>query len=191
MTISDAENDLSLIKAIQQGEQNAFSELYDLHNAWLLAVAYRILQNRRDAEDLLHDVFLEIWNKASSYESKRGSVRSWLAVKIRSRALDRIRALNTIKKHIVQKEVSDSIYEPATNETATTMIEHLQAKKLLEQLTADQRTVIELSYFRGLTCQEIANHCQIPLGTAKSSLQRALQVLRREFNSKEVATHAS
>ncbi len=191
MTTTDAETDLYLIRAIQQGDRDAFAEFYDLHSPWLMSVAFRILQNQRDAEDLLHDVFLEIWKKASSYDSKRGSVRSWLAIKIRSRAVDRVRTLNTLKKHIVVQKTTDYIPEPVTHDTANKDVEHEQAKQLLEQLTHDQRTVIELSYFRGLTCQEIAQHCQIPLGTAKSVLQRALLALRKEFKSKEVVSHAN
>ena len=101
MTISDDETDQRIIKAIQQGNHDAFAELYDRHNAWLMAVSYRILKNRLDAEDLLHDVFVEIWKKSTSYDSTRGTVCNWLAVKIRSRALDRLRALRTVHKHKV------------------------------------------------------------------------------------------
>lgn len=184
MTISDAETDLGIIKAIQQGNREAFAELYDQHNAWLMALAYRILQNQRDAEDLLHDVFVEIWKKAASYEPKRGTVRSWLAIKIRSRALDRIRMLKTIKKHIVEQPAIEIEFQTTTLETEIICsIEHSEARKLLEKLTPVQRDVIELSYFRGFTCQEIANHCQLPLGTVKSGLLRAIKVLRKEFNS--------
>lgn len=185
MTTPDADRDQYIIKAIQQGNREAFAELYDQHNAWLMAVAYRILQNRRDAEDLLHDVFLEIWKKATSYDPKRGTVRSWLAVKIRSRALDRHRALNTVKKHVLEQASSEIESVPATNET-NCVVDCNLARQMLAQLTPVQRSVIELSYFGGFTCQEIANQCQIPLGTVKSRLLRAMQVLRQEFKSSKV-----
>lgn len=186
MTKTDAETDQRIIRDIQQGNRDAFAELYDRHNAWLMAVAYRILQNRRDAEDLLHDVFIEIWKKAASFDAKRGTVTSWLAVKIRSRALDRLRALSTVKKHIIEQPATEIEYAAPTNEVRS-MVDHIQARKMLDQLTPVQRTVIELSYFRGFTCQEIANHCQMPLGTVKSGLLRAIQVLRQKFNPCEVS----
>ena len=189
MTISDADTDQRIIRAIQQGNREAFAELYDQHSTWLLAVAYRILQNRRDAEDLLHDVFLEIWKKAASYDPNRGTVRSWLAVKIRSRALDRHRALKTVKKHVVEQtnsEIDGIEWVPTADETDC-VVDHDAARKMLEQLTPAQRSVIELSYFEGFTCQEIANQCQIPLGTVKSRLLRAMQVLRQKFNNSKVA----
>ena len=188
LTISEAEIDLRIIQAIQQGNRNALAELYDRHNAWLLAVNYRILQNRRDAEDLLHDVFLEIWKKADSYKENRGTVTSWLAVKIRSRALDRIRAINRVKKHLMEDVASEIDSAPSMNETDPSYkVDFNLARQMLKQLNPAQRTIIELSYFRGFTCQEIANHCQMPLGTAKSGLLRSIQILRRKFNNKKVS----
>ena len=187
MTTSDADH--ARLKAIQKGNREAFAELYDQHNTWLFAVAYRILQNRSDAEDLLHDVFLEIWKKAASYEPKRGTVRSWIAVKIRSRALDRLRALKTIKKHVIDQAYL--VIEPVLKNNEPEITDHILAKKLLEKLSLAQRNVIELSYFQGFTCQEIANHCQMPLGTVKSGLQRSIQVLRRELNSQKESTYAN
>ncbi len=187
MAITDAEIDRRIIKEIQQGNRDAFAELYDRHHTWLMAVAYRILQDRRDSEDLLHDVFLEIWKKATSYEPKRGTVQSWLAVKMRSRALDRLRALKKIKRHITEHVEPEIQTETSAMDTEC-IVDHLLARRMLELLTPVQRTVIELSYFRGFTCQEIATHCQMPLGTVKSGLLRAIQVLRREFNSKEVSS---
>ena len=186
MNTSDA--DQNMITAIQNGNRDAFAELYDQHNAWLFAVAYRILQNHSDAEDLLHDVFIEIWKKAASYKAERGTVRSWLAVKIRSRALDRLRALKRVRKHIIDQAYLD--IEPVSKSTETEITNHILAKRLLEKLSLAQRNIIELSYFQGFTCHEIANHCQMPLGTVKSGLQRSIQVLRRELNSQKESAYA-
>lgn len=184
MTVIDAETDQRIIAEIQRGDRDAFAELYDRHHVWLMTVAYRILNNRNDAEDLLHDVFLEIWKKASSYDSTRGTVKSWLAVKTRSRALDRLRALNTVKKHVSEQSCLEVGAILQTKEISRS-VDHEMAVSLLKKLSPVQRTVIELSYFQGFTCQEIANHCQMPLGTVKSGLLRAIQVLRRGLkNSK-------
>lgn len=185
MSLTNDETNQRLIKAIQQGSRDAFAQFYDLHHGWLMAVAFRILQNQRDAEDLLHDVFIEIWSKAASYNPQRGTVFSWLAVKIRSRALDRLRALKTFNKHISEGAVHDMIADDSSQE-ASQKVEHIQAVNMLEQLSPVQRTVIELSYFRGMTCQEIANHCQMPLGSVKSSLLRGIKTLRLKYAHCEV-----
>ncbi len=181
MTNTDTETDWRIIRAVQQGDRDAFAELYDRYHQKLMAIAYRILLNKRDAEDLLHDVFLEVWKKAASYDPDRGTLSCWLGVKIRSRALDRLRTLNRAIQHEREQSGNEVELEMPANEVSR-MVDHCKAKKTLEQLNPTQRTVIELSYFRGFTCQEIANHCQMPLGTVKSGLLRGLQVLRREFN---------
>ncbi len=181
----DVETDLRIIASIQQGDKSALAELYDRHSAWMMAVAYRILNNRNDAEDLLHDVFLEIWNKAATYNPKRGRLGGWLAVKVRSRALDRLRASNTVKKHISEQWAMQIEAEISAKETGGNVDRDL-ARTLLKQLSPIQRTVIEFSYFRGYTNQEIADHCQMPLGTVKSGLLRGIQVLRREINKSKV-----
>ena len=180
----DTETDWQIIKAIQQEDRDAFAELYDRHHQKLMAIAYRILLNKRDAEDLLHDVFLEVWKKAASYDSDRGTVSCWLGVKTRSRALDRLRTLNRATQYKIEQSDKEIELETPAHDVSC-VVDHDKAKQTLEQLNPVQRTVIELSYFRGFTCQEIANHCQMPLGTVKSGLLRGLQVLRREFNGCE------
>ncbi|MGH8548315.1 MAG: sigma-70 family RNA polymerase sigma factor [Methylococcales bacterium] len=184
MGAPEQENDLKIVAAIQAGDREAFARLYDRHASWLLAVAYRILQNRRDAEDLLHDVFIEIWAKARSYDPQRGSVRSWLAVRTRSRALDRIRALTIVRKNEADELDSQTTMVEASDESELG-IDRQIARRAVDQLSPKQRTVIQLSYFQGMTCQEIADRCEIPLGTVKSRLASALHSLRDFFHSVE------
>ncbi len=185
MTVIDAELDQRIMTAIQQGDRKAFAELYDRHCSWLMAVAYRILNNHNDAEDLIHDVFIEIWKTASGYDASRGTVSCWLAVKTRSRALDRLRSLKTVKKHIVEQAVLQTDSIPTSKEVSR-CVDHALARNMLAQLSPAQQTVIEFSYFRGFTCQEIANYCEMPLGTVKSGLLRAIQVLRKEITKSKV-----
>ncbi|MGR9108276.1 MAG: sigma-70 family RNA polymerase sigma factor [Gammaproteobacteria bacterium] len=184
MTRSEQEIDHDIVAAIQAGDRSAFAHLYDRHAAWLLAVAYRILGNRRDAEDLLHDVFIEVWDKARGYDPQRGSVRSWLAIRTRSRALDRIRSLKLIRNH---EAVEIDHLAPAGNDSAGTEtgVDHRTARRVVDALPDKQRTVIQLSYFQGLTCQEIAERCEIPLGTVKSRLASALNTLRDSLKPAE------
>jgi RNA polymerase sigma-70 factor (ECF subfamily) len=95
----DSKSDRDLLAAIGKGDHAALAELYDRHAPQMLAVALRILQDRRDAEDLLHDVFLEAWQKTDSYDAERGTVRTWLLMRVRSRAIDRMRTLAVAREH--------------------------------------------------------------------------------------------
>ncbi|MCH9698925.1 MAG: sigma-70 family RNA polymerase sigma factor [Gammaproteobacteria bacterium] len=193
MCVVDSDIDYQILASIQEGEKSALAALYDRHHRWMLAVAVRILNNRNDAEDLLHDVFVEIWSKAGSYDKQRGTVPSWLAVKIRSRALDRLRSLKTMKKYVIETSVDDALLQVASKSTvdAGVMIDHELARSLMSRLSPVQQTVLEFSYFKGLSCQEIASHCQMPLGTVKTGLLRGVQALRREIKKTQVGKHAS
>ncbi|MGH8497926.1 MAG: RNA polymerase sigma factor [Methylococcales bacterium] len=184
MTDSGQDIDLRIVAAVQSGDRTAFAELYDRHAAWLLALAYRILQNRRDAEDLVHDVFIEVWDKAESYDPIRGSVRAWLAVRTRSRALDRIRSFKSFHKNEAG-EIDSYSTNTESSGRADADVDHQTARRAVAYLSPKQRTVIQLSYFQGMTCQEIADRCEIPLGTVKSRLASAMNLLRKYLNPAE------
>ena len=181
---SEQEIDQALIAAIQIRDRNAFGQLYHRHAPWILGLAYRILGNRRDAEDLLHDVLIEIWDKAAGYDSGRGSVRSWIAIRARSRALDRIRALKVIR-NTQTVETAIEAYSTEICESIENNVDHRLARSALEQLPAKQRSVLEMNYFEGLTCREIAERHAIPVGTVKSRLSSALSALRNHLKSQE------
>ena len=181
---SEQEIDQILIAAIRMRDRNAFGQLYRRHTPWMMALAYRILQNQGDAEDLLHDVLIEVWDKAATYDPQRGSVRSWLAVRTRSRALDRIRALKWIRKNQSEESASDHLAMEST-ETLENELDRSFARGALDSLSPKQRSVLQMNYFQGLTCQEIAERNQIPLGTVKSRLSTALRALRSYLKSTE------
>lgn len=186
MELSEQEIDRRTLSGVKTGDRQAFARLYDRHAAWMMAVAYRILQNRRDAEDLLHDVFLEIWKRAETYNPERGTVRTWLAVRLRSRAIDRIRALSRRRGKPANEnderrsgDTEQSALEPEIN------VDYACARRAVNLLPSKQRTVIHLSYFQGLTCQEISDRCQIPLGTVKTRLASGILSLRQQLHSAE------
>ena len=139
------------------------------HASQMLGVAYRILNSRRDAEDLLHDVFLEAWRKADSFDAQRGSVRGWLLLRVRSRAIDRVRALAVARNHAMAEAAADCA-EQLTSDEPSRAPDRVRVCRALANLSEPQRQVLELGYFEGLTCREIAERCQIPIGTVKSPL---------------------
>ena len=141
----------------------------------MLGVALRILPDRQTAEDLVHDVFLEAWRLAADYEAERGSVKGWLLIRLRSRALDRRRSGHFSKRSSLDDQPEK---EWIQEEDPVLGPDRMAVRAALETLPAEQRRVIELGYFEGLSSSEIATELGIPLGTVKSRVASALGRLR-------------
>jgi len=173
----EPERDESLMAAAAVGDESALAELYDRHAGAMLGVALRLLKVRQDAEDLVHDVFVEAWQKARDFDAARGSVRSWLLVRVRSRGVDRLRTLQAARKRGL---VADAASEAAEVPVAPVWDspDRERARKALDGLPEPQRVLVELAYFEGMTCSEMAAHCAIPIGTVKSRLSAAMGKLR-------------
>jgi RNA polymerase sigma-70 factor, ECF subfamily len=168
----DAELDAALVEAMTRGDRTAMAQLYDRYSSLLLGLAMRIVRDRREAEDLLHDVFLEAWRSAKDFDPKRGRVRTWLAIRMRSRALD------LQKSARVSRNAGDGGLEVLVDETEAQSPDHARVRQALAALGADQRRVLELAYFEGLSCTEIAERIEIPVGTVKSRIAAGLERLR-------------
>ncbi len=166
-------DDVQLVAKLCAGDQDALGALYDRHASMMLAVGVQVLKDRQESEDLLHEVFLEAWRTAKSYNPRRGNVRTWLFMKMRSRAIDRWR-----KRSRVQ------VMEPQLIEESAVIQEerpdHQKAGALMNSLPEPQRVVLERSFFFGLTPKEIGEELNIPVGTVKSRIARGLEALRRQ-----------
>jgi RNA polymerase sigma-70 factor (ECF subfamily) len=171
----DAELDAALVARMAAGDRAAMSELYARHSSLLLGLATRIVKDRREAEDLLHDVFLEAWRAAASFDPKRGRVRTWLAIRMRSRALD------LQKSARVSRNAGDAGLETLVDDGVSASPDHARVRAALAELGEDQRKVLQLAYFEGLSCTEIAEKIAIPVGTVKSRLAAGLDKLRGEL----------
>ena len=171
--------DESLMAAAAVGDESALGELYDRHAGAMLGVALRILKLRPDAEDLVHDVFVEAWQKAADFDVGRGSVRSWLLVRVRSRGVDRLRSLSAARRRGL---LGDGEGAPEAEGAPVAPVwdgpDRERARKALDGLPDAQRSLVELAYFEGMTCSEMAAHCAIPIGTVKSRLAAAMGKLR-------------
>ena len=167
-----AEEEPALVAAIASGDQRALGALYDRHAPLLFGLAKRMLGNAAAAEDLLHDVFLEVWQHAAQYSPDRGTVRSWLVVRARSRALDR---LGRGARESRAAEQISTLDEPAS---APVTLDGARLRRLATTLPSELVAVLDLTYFQGLTPTEIADKLGIPVGTVKSRLARALESLR-------------
>ncbi len=158
--------------AMGRGDSDGLSGLYARHAGLMLATARRILGDLRGAEDLVHDVFLEAWRQAHSYDADRGSVRTWLLIRLRSRALDRCRSGQ------LRRTVPIPAEPRAAPDDAGDPVDHKTLRVVLQALPGEQRLVLEHAYFAGLSATEIATLLGIPIGTVKSRLGAGLKKLR-------------
>jgi len=173
----DAE-DAALVAAMAAGDRGALATLYDRYASLLLGLALKIVRERREAEDLLHDVFLEAWRSAKDFDPKRGRVRTWLAIRMRSRALDHQKSAR------VSRNAGDAGLEVVPDDREAVSPDHARVRASLASLGDDQKRVLELAYFEGLSCSEIAERIQIPIGTVKSRLAAGLARLREGMGGK-------
>ena len=171
-------DDVELLREAARGEVTAISIIYDRFAGLLQTMAEKILTDRAMAEDLVHDVFLEVWRHAASYDPARGSVRTWMLVRLRSRALDRMRSART------RREVPADDGEPSSplvdheRDDPTLEPDRKSVRRALSELPVEQREVLELAYFHGLTSSEIAERMGSPIGTVKSRTAAAITKLR-------------
>jgi len=170
-------SDPDLVAAMARGDGQALGVLYDRHAPTLLATAARILGNQREVEDLVHDVLVEAWQKAGDYDRARGSVRTWLLVRLRSRALDRWRRAGRIRILAMEDQTLDELL-PAPAGDPGQSVDHARVRHAVRELPEAQRQVLELAYFEGLSASEIAERLAIPIGTVKSRTAAGMTKLR-------------
>jgi RNA polymerase sigma-70 factor (ECF subfamily) len=166
--------DEALLAQMGSGDRSALAELYGLHAARLLGFAYTLLRDRQDAEDLLHDVFVEVFRHAGEYSAARSSVQSWLLLRTRSRALDRLRSSAARRNTLASRQDS-------SENTGPFEAPHADGHRLpaaLAQMPEHQQGVLMLAYFEGLNTNEISSRLGIPTGTVKSRTHAALKTLR-------------
>ena len=173
--------DSALIERMRTGDEAAFSALYDRYSAMLFGMLTRILRDQQAAEEVLQDLFLQLWRNAGQFDAGRGSLPAWLMVIGRSRAISRLRGRRD--REVLEEEEGDyaNTFASGQNIEDETVRAEL-ARNLsaaLEQLPVEQRQALELAYFEGMTQSEIANKTGIPLGTVKTRVRTAMQTLRR------------
>jgi RNA polymerase sigma-70 factor (ECF subfamily) len=178
------EDDKILIRLIVAGDQAAFARLYDRLGNVLYALACRLLNDAKEAEDLLQEVFTHIWTKASQYNPEKGTLFSWSVTILRSRAIDRIRKRNLSGSVLAGADPFAVAEQVVDNESANEPLFRERRKMIREaisKLPAEQREVIELAFFEGLTHQDVAVRLSLPLGTIKARIRRGLLRLRDQL----------
>jgi len=177
--MSDQERDRSCMERVRAGDTRALEELYDRHSALLYSAALRIVARSADAEEVLQEAWLQAWNRAESYDPGRGVVVAWLLTLVRSRAIDRLRTRASRKR--VEQAIADDPQARAVEEPPATVAHRQLNERITAALAAlapQQRQVLELAYFGGLSQSEIASRLGAPLGTVKSWARQGLMRLR-------------
>jgi RNA polymerase sigma-70 factor (ECF subfamily) len=168
----------AVLYSVARGDRQALAQLYQRHSSVMMALAQRMLRDAREAEDVVHDVFMEAWRHAGEYDPTRASVRSWLLLRLRSRCLDRMRSAGVRRVQLMAEVV-----EVSRDEGESHKPDHSRIRAALDGLSVDHRTVLELGYFQGLSSKEIADCLGIPIGTVKSRVGAALGQLRRALGA--------
>jgi RNA polymerase sigma-70 factor (ECF subfamily) len=172
------ENDVALLSAIAARDEVALAQLYDRYRAILFGLVMRILNNREEAEDVLQEVFLQVWRKAEDFDENRGRPFTWLVTLARSRGIDRLRTL-AARERVAEagaREPSEEISDAATD--AFKSEQRGLVSDALAKLPDEQKRPIMLAYFEGLTQSEIATNLGAPLGTVKTRMRTGMIRLR-------------
>lgn len=178
--VADAQ-DAALVVAIARGDRGAYAALYDRYGSVLLGVLHRILGHPSEAEDVLQEVFLQVWRQAGRFDERRGNAFVWLTTLTRSRALDRLEGLASRQRTVVRASnvVGESV--PDAAELVSSAEERRRLLVALADIPDAQRDVLLLAYFEGLTQTEIATRLDRPLGTIKSLARLGLHKLRERL----------
>jgi RNA polymerase sigma-70 factor, ECF subfamily len=180
METEPADNPVLLIQRIATGDREAFARVYDRYAALVFTFAMRLLHGRSEAEDLLQEVFLQVWRQSNNYQPQRGSPEAWIITMTRSRAIDKLRSLRRRDRGaaalpaLAAVEVGGRVDSGADASEARVMVQ-----SVLTKLPEAQRRVLELAYFDGLTQSEIAARLGEPLGTVKTRLRAGIERLRQ------------
>jgi RNA polymerase sigma-70 factor (ECF subfamily) len=171
--------DAALVVAVRAGDQSAMSALYDRYSPVVYAVALRVLGDTGAAEDVLQDVFMQLWRNPGAFDSSRGTLGAWLAVITRNRAIDALR------RRKPEHDIEDVVLsvEPDMAEEADRVRVRESVRRALEAMPEPQRKTLELAYFEGLTHSEIAAKTGEPLGTIKTRIRAGLLTLRKVFST--------
>ncbi len=177
--------DSELVERIAEDDENALAELYERYAGLLLALARRVLNDGPEAEEILQEVFLQVWNQAGRYDTGRSSVSTWLVLITRSRSIDRLRSRQVVDRTLagLQQEKRPSHTSPEGVSAVWTDQRRQRLRREMQKLPAEQRQVLELAFFRGLTQSEIAETTEIPLGTVKTRTLLAMKKLRKALQA--------
>ena len=186
MTMQDQMDDTALAHRIASGDREAVGALYDRYSGVAMAVAMKVLRDRAQAEDVVHDGFVAAWQKIGRFDASRGTLRSWLLTVVRNRAIDRVRA----RRPSMDVDTADdlSLLRTGADPTQDDVLQQISADQVriaIADLPDEQRMAIQLAYFSGHTYREIATITGVARGTACGRLRLAMSKLRTSLSEND------
>ncbi|WP_246000736.1 RNA polymerase sigma factor [Brevibacillus panacihumi] len=172
-----------LLRDMANGSITAFEQFYEKYASLVLHIALRIVKDRMEAEDICHDLFLEVWKKAGQYDPKRGSIEAWLAVMARSRSLDRMRKkqrLPIAPGESVTLEQASTV--AAAEEKVLSRLDREVLGQALSRIPQAQARALQGMYYEAKTQRELAANMNRPLGTVKSLIRYGLDNIRKQLS---------
>jgi RNA polymerase sigma-70 factor (ECF subfamily) len=169
-------NEQELVSALKERDERAFSYLYDNYSGALYSIILQIVQNSEQANDILQEVFINIWRKIETYDATRGRLFTWMLNITRNASIDALRS-RSYQNSMKNQELTENVNRAGGRSTQTNL-DHIGLRKTLSKLKPEHRILIELAYFEGYTHEEIAQIEDIPLGTVKTRIRNALLQLK-------------
>ncbi len=178
-----SEKEIKLMRRIKAKDDKALEELYDLYNRLLFGMIISIVKSREEAEDVLQEVFVKIWEKAVTFDENRGNVYSWIVTLTRNKAIDRIRSKGYKTQQKATRDVDDPMFTLEGNKAdpleSTIFSDRAElVKKALSMIPESQSEVLKIAYYRGMSQSEISEYLDIPLGTVKSRMRQGMIKLK-------------
>ncbi|ANS78193.1 RNA polymerase sigma-70 factor [Serinicoccus hydrothermalis] len=177
---------IQLLGLVADGDQTSLAQLYDLLSPRVFGLALRVVRDRAMAEEVVQDVFLQIWRQAGEVDPSRGSPLGWVLTLTHRRAVDRVRSEQAQSDRLDRYESQQTT--PPYDATAEEAVERMEATRVrtaLDRIGEPHRTTVALAYFSGLTHREVAQRMDVPLGTAKTRIRDGLTKLRKQLDGGE------
>jgi len=177
----ESDQDVDLLRDISMGDRSAFARFYDQYSGLLFSIAFKILNDAKEAEDVLQEVFLQVWDKAGHYDPRLGKPVSWAVTLTRNKSIDHIRSSHR-RSRLMEQAATEMEVHTHNGGTANESVRGRESAELISsavaELPADQRKAIEMAFFSGLTQNEISETLKEPLGTIKARIRRGMLKLR-------------
>jgi len=182
------QTEAELMTRVAARDHRAFAELSEKYSSLIFSTAYKVLNHHEDSEDVMSEVLATIWKKASTYHPKKGSLVTWICTTTRNRAIDRVRSVQRRSALYDRFEENVEVDAPEFSTSGREKLYQSDARSVLQsavvELSPEQREVIELAYFEGLTQKQIAERIDSPLGTVKARIRRGVERLRVSINDR-------